>query len=627
MPNNNVNSDASNEKDPIAPGNGQPTPNPPADKGAFTIGDTQATNSNQYIADKMEITAGFGVNEVQQLVQKSFETFLGALGANGGRFGSRRGAFGNLADNPNSIFRKYGEAHNTPSFVNAGAEAGAKSNNVKLPETLEEISDWYCNELSDLEICFVQAAAVLHGAPVHLITAEANKLYEPIQKVKERRLVLLSEIDSTDSAHLLSLSAQKTWSKELQTRTYTTISCIGAKRLLWQDANTSGNSLFASRLLSVIAQESASSMGERAGQDFLTRLEKWSETLTGECGWRATRALGVVWYDLDQTRLRKMANGWAGSEEWWRAANLMDGAYEAEYAKIGEKADHASSSMVLDVLEEWVEKAHSSLQIYPGCAAARAYERIGQRFLQPALSGLDSLLHFPLREEDNEVKIPLAIFASAVWSYLILARFGYAREVLGHLASNLDRLSHQRQPHQSREKRDQRAICLEAMFNVFLFIATASLSGTNDDNESKYDTSQKLTEHPPIPDEEGKDVLLAGILAVDEWDWRDHLMTILCAMLVEQQAKVAFDLMRAWAEMVLAEQNSQALELRTEYIRFVAGVGKRVGQWDNDLSAEFNFRGLIDTFKRKLDDWRLDGLQRRHPLGAFAKDVLRQLNA
>src|SRR6266446_1280774 len=138
MPNNTGDPDTSDEKDDGAPGNGQPKADRSGDnKVKFNVGDTQATNSQQYIAEKMEFT-GLGVNEVQQLFQNTLETVMSALGGYGGRSGSRRRAFSDLTDNPDLPFHKYGEAHNSPTFVSKGAETGEKSDDIKLPETVEE---------------------------------------------------------------------------------------------------------------------------------------------------------------------------------------------------------------------------------------------------------------------------------------------------------------------------------------------------------------------------------------------------------------------------------------------------------------------------------------------------------
>src|SRR5205823_1959210 len=51
----------------------------------------------------------------------------------------------------------------------------------------KEIESWYYQELNARERCFVQAAAVLHGAPLRAISEATRELYAPLKEQDEAR--------------------------------------------------------------------------------------------------------------------------------------------------------------------------------------------------------------------------------------------------------------------------------------------------------------------------------------------------------------------------------------------------------------------------------------------------------
>src|SRR6266568_8462292 len=69
------------------------------------------------------------------------------------------------------------ERHGTAFF--SGKESDVESS--QLPKGEEELSEWFY-KLSDYEQCYVQVAAVLHGAPVHEVSKRADILYRRLSE-------------------------------------------------------------------------------------------------------------------------------------------------------------------------------------------------------------------------------------------------------------------------------------------------------------------------------------------------------------------------------------------------------------------------------------------------------------
>jgi hypothetical protein len=490
-------------------------------------------------------------------------------------------------------------------------------------ETREEIETWYCEELSEWEICFVQAAAVLHGAPFHQIRDAAETLYHPVITHKD--------------GIAIAAPAQKISEKILRTHLHMEIiTTEGAERLLWFDANASGLSTFAVQLLPIIVRQANLTVAHHQRLPFLKQLEEWSRTLSGECAWRATRALGAVWIKLDENHFLYMVREWATSDipsDWRRAAILLDGAYEVEYAEQGENIHKSNNSIVLNLLKKWTKHAHNSFQVNVGTTVGQAYQYIGQRSLIIALDGLDELLHYPLhRKHDLEIQVPLVVYVSATWGYITLARFGYAREVLKHIASLTEKYCYQRNSPKGKERLEYRARCrfmLETIFHIFFLIASASLNGVHEKERGGYKRETQLPQHPVLPGEEGQDVLLAGILSSEEAEWYQHIMTILCGAILEKNAESAFYLLKIWAEAIFKEQEPERHLLRQAFLEFLLALAAKGDQWCMRLvkMEEYDYPDLfVMQYKECLEQWRIKKINDSSPaLGALAKDVLGRL--
>jgi hypothetical protein len=521
-------------------------------------------------------------------------------------------------DNP--LYKAFGDlSRATKSDTNiTNKDADTQETEVKPLETKEEIEDWY-DRLDEWEMCFVQAAAVLHGAPSHQIRDAAQTLYNPSVPTTEAKAALKP----------LPRISEKT----LRTKLYMKIIFTdGADRLFWYDANMNGLSTFAARLLPIIVRQSNLSATHWQRLSFLQQLEEWSTTLAGECAWRALRALGSIWIRVDRPYFLKIVNEWVASDNrdyWRRAAIVLDGGYEVEYA---EQVNPGNNSLVLSLLERWTRHAHASFQNNVGCTVAQAYSRIGQRSLEPALRGLEALLRYPLhRMNDREIMIPFDAYTAAVWSYVTLARFGHVGDVLQNISSIVEKYCYRRSSPEGKGRREYRAqyrFMLQTMFNTFVLIAAASLNGAQKDERGNYKRDAQLPQNPVLPAENGQDVLLAAILSEDA-DWRQYIMNILCGAILEKNAETVFFLLKTWAEITLKEVGPQQPELREALLIFLLELGERGDLWCKSLAAKKEYsdsKAFSERYKEALRQWQVreSGVPPQ-PLGAFAKDVLRRL--
>ncbi len=555
--------------------------------------------------------------------------------------GARGRAMGMGGADP--IVRKLGEAFaaRPPDVAFAGEEKdiSAQKASKQLPGTLDEIRKWYRHDLNSVERCYVQAVAVLSGAPEHEIKKATRDFYKPLYDAKERHLERMSWARTEDIPDFETFSASVVLEPSFLLKTYTTVRQVErVRRLFWWDAAPNGFSNFAVQVLKLIKEETP--IGGAGQQDFLEHLEQLQAKLKGESAWRIPRTLGALWLNEDAEHLKEIANEWVRKQSeggWWdwRIAHLLDGAYEIECGELGEDIDKADKSIVLRLLYDWTWEAHSSsqaqLQENIGCAVARTYGLIGQSCLQPALAGLDQLLCFPLSGEGYKESIPEDVFICAVFSYVTLARFGSIRKVLTHLASNVERLSHQRKDLTLREPKEyinQRNIMLSATFNTLILLSIVSSGPTNDTTNSMYSRSQRLDKTPKISEDGGKDILLAGLLARGEFTWRRDITTLLSGMLVEDAIEPAFYIMREWAETILRERGAESLDLRIAYIEFMLDVLYQADAWTNELRRSgYQQRHIAIPCRDILRRWKDEARQPPKPLGAFAKDMLKRLDA
>lgn len=542
-------------------------------------------------------------------------------------------------------------------------ESESRVETPKLPETEEEFTAWYYG-LGDYEQYYVLTAAILHGAPVREVVKRADSLYQFIRDEIERRGNLLQsrshqedqwETQQRESIRFSDPLLRAISGKDLRKLTYTkTLKERGVECLYWQDADAYGLSTFGLHLLEFLCNEFIS-RGE-LGQFFLNAVQQWSEESTDEVSGNAAHSYGVILWCHDADQLKKKAERWAKENSPRRTAELLDGAYEIYRVKSVEKVgDVETSSVVLDLLKNWVKRVHGVLStdedefseedenqankgensieeaIKLGCAVASTYALIGKRYPDIALEGLERLLKLPLSNSTIDMG---AVFEAGVSTYVILTWSGRVRDVLAHLAANAEQLSHTRTLPSNSEKRQeyrrQREAYLEAILEAFFLVAAASLTEMRDSQNIHYSLSEPLPPQPAIPDPAGRDVLLAFLLIGSEVRCREYIMTLLCAAIVERKSKHAFGLLRRWAEIVLTMRGTQdkdAEETYVAFLQFIVYLGRTVDEWCYDLQKQ----GLlpppaVETFKNRLKQWCIEGSFYSHPIGSFAQEVLNQLS-
>lgn len=500
---------------------------------------------------------------------------------------------------------------------------------AKLPASSEAIEDWYTS-LNDYKQCFVQVAAVLHGAPLDDIISIVDKLYQPIREAAEERQAEQTAKETGQVQAAISPEALRRPSRrELLAHTLTTTRRVnGVNRLFWQDADKGEQYIFSLRILNFLAEET----GFLVQSDFREQLLHWPELLAGECSWKSAHALGVILWSQSTDELWRQANRWANStrpRDWRLVASLLNGAYEIDQLEHPQTANDTQKSPIFRLLNQWVERAQANSNVRVGCSAAHAYSIIGKRRPDIALVGLDSLLRFPNdQSRSNWETMPLDIFLVSVSNYLGLAWSGHIRKILAHLATHATALSFQHHRPSSiiqlPKYRLQRDINLAALNDIFFLIAASSLASSLAEPTISYDLTETLPENPSMPDTTGRDILLVGVLSVAETSWYECIMIILCSAIFHDKQGRAYWLMYEWAKIVASDTSTNAEELQDRYIQFLVNVGTTVAQWYHNMqTAKLGPPPVLEGFKYKLGLWKRQ--RYKQPTDALVQAVLSQL--
>ena len=566
------------------------------------------------------------------------------------------------------------EQQSTTFFTGNALEDGS----INLPETEEEFSQWYYG-LGDYEQYYVQTAAILHGAPAYEVSKRADMLYKRIRdEVEKSKPPSQSrphqgdeqETPPRESSRFPDPLLRRIPSRELRLSTHTiTRREKDVERLYWRDVDQYGLSTFGLNLLAFLTKEFIS--GGEQGQNILNDLRDWSEASDNdELSRKAAHSYGVVLWCHNADLLRTEAEAWASMESrpsWRRAAELLDGAYEIEHIKNEEKVnDVKTSSIVLRLLESWVDRVHEEFSNQEkkklntedqtkldqvnanqaekdrvklneatnlGCSAARTYGLIGKRSPEIALAGLQRLLQLPQTESTDNTR---SIFAAGVSTYVTLTWSRRVRSVLEHLAANAERLSHQHpliyKKEELRKYHQYREVHLKATLEAFFLVWGASYLGKRVKPPASYSLTEPLPPQPTIPDPAGRDVLLAGLLSQEEAALREQITTLLCAAILEKKSRLAFGILRLWADIVFELFRTREIERDVvkqfvAFWRFIVNLGKTVERWCLDLEKQgVRSPQAIDAFKRRLEQWCTEGRIRSHPIGSLAQEVLKQFD-
>ncbi len=247
----------------------------------------------------------------------------------------------------------------------------------------------------------------------------------------------------------------------------------GVELLYWRDFDQYGLSTFGLHLLAFLSKEFIS-RGEH-GQISLDVLRQWSEESSKEVSWKAAHSYGIVLWCHNADLLGQIAENWARVNSFnsrRQTAELLDGAYEYEIERVrgdDNVATDRTSSVVLGLLDDWVARVHpefSAANTKLAWAVTSTYGLIGKRSPKIALDGLERLLKLPQSRSTDETR---SIFAAGVSTSVTWS--GHVRNVLEHLASSAEQLSHQRSlPRKMDERqhyRRQREVRLNATLEAF----------------------------------------------------------------------------------------------------------------------------------------------------------------
>lgn len=491
----------------------------------------------------------------------------------------------------------------------------------ELPETPGELEKWY-TRLTDYQRCFVQTVTILYGVPFIDVAQHAEGMSQSSSQ---------KATQSTDATQPSSHPGRQSRHELLEATHTTTRRVNHVERIFWHSGDVQKQQTFTLRVLRFLSEEYALSYG---GPRLSDTVRNWAEELKGECSRKAAYALGIILYYQSADELWRLANTWANSDnarEWRLAASALNGAYDAERYEDEQLANDTRKSPILRLLNQWVERARNARNPEVGCTAAITYGFISRKAPAIALAGLENLLCLPgSKVGDSWESISVSVWNESVSNYVGIAWEGNIRKVLESLAKDAETLTYQRQlPQKTDERilyRERCKLNLKAVFDIFFLLALSSWLESSDDKETAYSLTDELAAQPYIVDDKGRDVILAGILSQEEFHWRNYITVLLCADIFAGRAKEALFLMRLWAETVLQNTCANQEELEAEYVQFVAGVGKQVQYWYDDLvKMHLNPLPALRTFIFNLKLWQNKRQQR--PINDFVEKVLSELNA
>lgn len=532
--------------------------------------------------------------------RKQIEHLFGIIG----RFQGSGGKAVNVGRAFSEVFTSEQEQVSTENETEAAAASVEEV--AELPNTLEGLEEWYYDALNEYERCFVQALAVLYGAPLGDISDATRKLYK---------------VGAKDSTETLSFKRREL----LRHVSATTRRVNMVDRTFWRNRDVQAQQDFTLRLLHFLAEETALTINDSRFADILC---EWAETLSGECSRKAAYAVGVLLYYQSADELWRKANAWADSnfaKTRHLAASALLGAYDVDKLESPERADDAQKSPVFRLLNQWVERAENARNPRVGSAAANTYRLMSRKVPDIALAGIESLLCFPeSRASSDWESISVGVWVECISAYIGIAWSGQIRKVLAHLARYAKMLLiHQHRPKQTDEREaydNRRKLNLGAVLDIFFFTALSSLGSVQENGAIHYDLTDPLPEPLELLDEQGRDILLAGILSSREARWRSNLLLLLCAAIFAEREREAFFFLGQWADIIhkFVEGQDEALEI---YAQFLVTLGTITRTWEDELrSRNLRSRPAYQIFERQLN--LLKGQTNRIPLIEHVLDAL-----
>ncbi len=512
--------------------------------------------------------------------------------------------------------------------------ATTNTSSSPLPKKDSDLAEWFY-KLTDYQQCYVQTAAILHGASAHEVSKRTDELYSLLLQQREQSVKTFSSLHMSDQSDAQGEKAStlagsflhRQPGHNLRVITHTvTRRFQGVERLYWQDADKYGQSEFGLRLLVFLAGEYVN-MG-RHSQSLLDVLLRWASKESNECTWRSARAVGaILWYqNVDQ--LRATARLWAAKNTLRsrrQVASLLYGAYEIDFTHHQGAANELATTPVIQLLDEWshfVQDKPNRTNLNKGCIVANTYGLISKQVPDIALKGVEQLLHASGNATANEAD---PLFAAAVSAQVTLIWSGHLHIVLRYLTQAVEQFVH---THSMRSfSRSQRDIYLNALFQTLFLIIGASSSNIQNKEAAAYVGHGLFPDQPIFPDTEGRDMILLGILTPDKIEWRDDLLSLFCAALIEKRSRPTFSILLQWAETVLSLQGTleEKNACLSAFRQWMIDLAHTIQTWTQDLEQNgFRSPQALDTYLYRLEQWRI---QRRFSpsLNTLATEVIESL--
>jgi hypothetical protein len=492
-------------------------------------------------------------------------------------------------------------------------------------ETLDDIADWYENLPDQYTQCLVQTIACLHGAQA----TDIARLMKTIQAT------IVQEQPDNDKTS--GQSTRPPTDRELYRLARIDRKRInGVLRLFWKDFDYAGQQRFTALVLRYLAEEMLFS----GGADLTGILKNWAEREPRDCAWRAARALGIILFWRSSTQdLWRLANEWANNtamKDWRNAASLLSGAYNVEWIEDEQRASNPRLSDILRLLNQWVERSQKLDGWRVGCAAAETYDLLNLHNPDIALDGLEKLLRFPTSGVSPDWEsISTRLFTTSISNYVSGAWSGYIRNVLERLARHARMLVFQQQQFENitdeLRYQGQCELHLEAVLTIFFLAAVFSFE--DDPGRANYTLTEALPAQPTLPDPQGRDILLAGILSAPEQRWRETIASLLCTAFFTQKEEQALYVMRQWIntiETITPSDAEKRQSMQIAYQHFLVHLYHTIKVWENDpqrrgfgaIPASATFRYYLSSWLEEAD-WR--GNTNSTFMRTFAQSILIEL--
>ena len=234
----------------------------------------------------------------------------------------------------------------------------------------------------------------------------------------------------------------------------------------------------------------------------MAQLEQWPERFKGEPLWRTVRTLGIVHWLSSVDQFRRRANAWADSgrpRDWQCAASYLAGVYETAPHMQEQQGDDPAKAVVW-LLDQWVQRAHTTANVSVGCAAARTYGLLGRRDPAAALRGLNKLLYLTGDILQQTQRLPDEVFNEGITHYVSLIWSGHIRLLLQQLADHADRLvypnasSARSTPLVRQREPLAQNVGLRALLETSVLVCAASLSSAKNGQSASYSFTHSLPE-------------------------------------------------------------------------------------------------------------------------------------